>query len=156
MKQHLTNIIDFFYPLFRKWMPKLTYRYAVCGSTSVLFSLVVYYISFHYIFDKSIFDIGFMAFKPHVAALFLAGFLTFCLSFFLNKYVVFVESNLRGRVQLLRFTLSFALNMMLNVVILKGLVEWMHLDAFVSQLLTTVFIIIVSYLTQKYFTFKVG
>lgn len=155
MKKHLTNFIDFFYPPFKKWIPKLTFRYAVCGSTSVLFSLVAYYICFHYVFNKSIFDIGFMAFKPHVAALFLAGFLTFCLSFFLNKYVVFVESNLRGRIQLLRFTLSFVVNMILNVVILKGLVEWAQIDAFVSQVFTTIFIIIVSYLTQKYFTFKV-
>ena len=155
MKHRLTNFIDFFYPLFDKWIPPLTFRYAVCGSTSVLFSLFTYYIGYHFIFSKEVVYLGLMAFKPHIAALILSGILTFLLSFCLNKYVVFVDSNIKGRIQLFRFTLSFGFNLMLNFFMLKLLVESAHIDAFVSQLITTLVIIVISYLTQKYFTFKI-
>lgn len=156
MKQSLTSFIDFFYPPFRRWMPMVTFRYAACGGGNTILALFIYYMGYHYIFNKAIFDLGFIAFKPHNAALFLSGSITFVIGFFLNKYVVFIESNLRGRVQLFRYLLAFVFNMILNFFMLKLLVEFMKQDAFLSQLFTTAVVIAVSFIIQKYFTFKVS
>ncbi len=154
MKQTLTSFIDFFYPPFKKLMPLVTFRYAACGGVNTLMALFIYSMAYHHVFDKSNFHFWIITFKPHIASLFLASTFSFSIGFFLNKYVVFIESNLRGRVQLFRYFLSFAFNLCLNFVMLKLLVEVFIWDAILSQVITTAIVIAVSYVTQKYFTFK--
>ena len=155
MKKSITSFLDFFHPPFSRIMPIETFRYAVCGSVNTLFGLFIYYISYHYIFKRDVFHFSLFALKPHIAALFLSGIVTFSIGFILNKFIVFTGSNLRGRIQIFRYFLSFLFNLILNFVMLKLLVEILHLEAFVSQLMTTLVVIAVSYLSQKHFSFKV-
>ena len=155
MKRRLTSLLDFFYPPFRKVVPLQTFRYAVCGGMNTVFGFLLYITGFEYIFNRKIFDFGISAFKPHNAALFFSSCIVFFTGFLLNKYVVFVGSNLRGRVQLFRYFLSFSFNLTVNYFMLKWLVEGLSLDAILSQVITICFIIALSYVTQKYFTFKV-
>ena len=154
MTLRIIQLIDLFYPPFRRLMPVQTFRYAACGGANTIFGLAVYFISFHYIFTKENFDAGFMVFKPHNAALFVAGCISFSVGFLLNKYVVFTTSYLRGRVQLFRYFMSFFINLVINYFLLKLFVEVMRLEAFLSQVITTVIIVTFSYLTQKHFTFR--
>src|SRR5262249_18296948 len=142
MRKNLITFIDFFYPPFSKIMPEQTFRYAVCGGTNTLLGLLVYYIGFHYIFDKENFDAGIVVFKPHNASLFLAGSFSFILGFALNKYLVFFDSYLRGRIQLFRYFLSFIINLFINYFILNILVEYLHVEEFLSQVIATVIVII--------------
>jgi putative flippase GtrA len=155
MKQLITNLIDFFYPPFRKIMPLQTFRYAACGGGNALFGLVTYFIGIEYIFVKKIFDIGFFAFKQHNAALFLSSTITFFIGFILNRFVVFTTSNLRGRIQLFRYFLSFSFNLIINYWMLSLLVETLHFDAMLSQVVTIALVIGISYFTQRHFTFRV-
>ena len=155
MKQGLTRVLDMFYPPFRKWMPVETFRYAACGAANTVLGLFTYYIGYQFLFARQVFDLGFFAFKPHVAALLLSFIVSFSVGFLLNKYVVFTGSKLRGRIQLFRYFLAFALNLVLNYGMLKLLVEVMGWDALVSQLVTTGLVVSISYLSQKHFTFKV-
>lgn len=155
MKQSLTSLLDLFYPPFRKWMPVQTFRYAACGGANTVLGLLIYYIGYQHLFVRQNVDFGFFAFKPHIAALFLSCFVSFVVGFLLNKYVVFTGSNLKGRIQLFRYFLSFSFNLVLNYLMLKLLVEILTWDALLSQLLTTALVITVSYLSQKHFSFKV-
>lgn len=154
MKEKVTRFIDFFYPVFNKIMPLQTYRYAVCGGTNTLLGMLLYIVSLNYIFNREIFDFGFSAFKPHIAALFLSSTFTFLFGFILNKYIVFTFSNLPGKTQLFRYFLSFFINLIINYFLLKLLVEVFGWDAVVSQAITIVIIVIISYLTQKHFSFR--
>ena len=135
-------------------MPLQTFRYAACGGGNTLLGLSIYWVSLHYIFENSIFHFGIAALKPHNAALFFSSCIVFCVGFLLNKYIVFVASNLRGRVQVFRYFLSFFFNLVINYFILKLFVERLLWPPFISQLITTSIIIAVSYLTQKHFTFR--
>ncbi len=155
MRQSLTNILDYFYPPFRRFMPVQTFRYAACGGGNTILGLSMYFIGYHFIFQKTLVVIGSFAFKPHMAALFLSGAITFIIGFILNKFIVFTGSNIASRIQLFRYFLSFSLNLILNYSMLKLLIEWMSWAPFISQLFTTIVLIIISYLTQKKFTFKV-
>ncbi len=150
----LSNIIDFFYPPFKRLMPLQTFRYAACGGGNTLMGLTVYYICIHYIFTKETADFGLIILKQHNAALGISFIGSFLVGFFLNKYVVFTSSIMRGRVQLFRYFLSFFLNLVVNYFLLKLFVEAWHLEAFTAQVMTTVIIVTLSYLTQKHFTFK--
>ncbi len=136
-------------------MPEQTFRYAVCGGANTVLGLLIYSICYQYIFKGENFDFGFFAFKPHIASLFVSFVINFIVGFILMKFVVFVSSKLKGRIQLVRYFLSFAFNLVLNYLLLKLFVEILHMNAILSQCITTCIVVILSYLTQKHFSFKV-
>ncbi|MGC4035051.1 MAG: GtrA family protein [Chitinophagaceae bacterium] len=147
-------VIDFFYPPFKKLMDIQTFRYAACGGGNAVLGLVVYTVAYKFIFKEQNLHFGFYAFKPHVAALFLTFIVNFVVGFFLNKYVVFSNSSLRGRVQLFRYFAVYIFNLLLNYILLKIFVERLHMNALISQYITTAIIILFSYFLQRKFTFK--
>ncbi len=148
-------VIDFFYPLFRKMMSPQTFRYAACGSINTFLSFAPYYIGFKFILHEQNLHLGFYAFKPHVAALFISFCFSFPFGFFLMKYVVFSDSNMKGKVQLLRYFMLYIFNLVLNYLLLKVLVEILHIYPIPAQVITVVLIIFFSYVAQRNFTFKV-
>jgi putative flippase GtrA len=155
ISKNIIWFIDLFYPPFRKWMPEQTFRYAVCGGANTVLGLAVYFVSYQFILKKENLDFGFFAFKPHIAALFISFCVNFVVGFILMKFVVFVASNIRGRIQLVRYFLSFGFNLVLNYLLLKLFVDLLHMHALISQLITTCIVVLVSYFSQKHFTFKV-
>ena len=132
-----------------------TFRYAACGGGNTLLGLVLYFVSFKYILHEENLDLGFYAFKPHIAALFISFFVNFCVGFFLMKFVVFSESNLKGRIQLFRYFFFYIVCLFLNYILLKLLVEYFHIYAIIAQVINTTIVIVFSYLVQKHFTFRV-
>lgn len=150
----IIRIIDFFYPPFKRLMDLQTFRYAACGGGNTLLGLIIYAIGYKYIFKEQNLHLGFYAFKPHVAALFLSFCINFAVGFILNKYVVFSDSMLAGRVQLFRYLAVFLFNLMLNYILLKILVERIDVYPILAQIITTCVIILFSYLMQKYYTFR--
>jgi putative flippase GtrA len=133
-----------------------TFRYAASGGTNTLVGLGVYFVSFEYILKAQNLDIGFYAFKPHIAALFMAFCISFPFGFFLMKYVVFSDSKMKGKVQLFRYFMIYTFNLVLNYLLLKVSVEVLHIYPVLAQVITTVIIIFFSYLAQRHFTFKIS
>jgi putative flippase GtrA len=154
MKQFITGLIDLFYPPFRRFMPLHTFRYAACGGGNTVLGLLIYYAGYHFLFDRTVVDLGFYAFKPHMAALFLSSAVSFVVGFILNKYVVFTGSYLRGRVQLFRYLLTFSANVILNYFLLKLLVEVFRWPVMLSQIITIAVVVTISYVLQRHFTFR--
>ena len=131
-----------------------TFRYAVCGSINTLLGLTVYYISYKFILKEEMLHLGFYAFKPHIAALFMAFCVSFPVGFFLMKYVVFNDSKMKGRIQLFRYFMVYLFNLALNYIILKIFVEVFNIYAVFAQIITTAIIILFSYIAQRHFTFR--
>ncbi len=120
----------------------------------MLLDIFIYYISYNFILQKQILDLGFIAFKPHIAALWIAFIVSFPVGFLLSKYVVFSKSELRGRVQLFRYLLIVGVNLVLNYAFLKVMVEYMNFYPTIARIFITCFIVTFSFLSQKHFTFK--
>jgi len=154
MRKKIVSFIDFFYPPFKKFMPLQTFRYAVCGGSNMLLDIVIYFISYNFILHKQILNLGFIAFEPYTAALWMAFCISFPTGFLLSKYIVFNSSQLRGRIQLFRYILIVAVNLVLNYAILKILVEEMHFYPTIARIFATCFVVTFSYLSQKHF--KIG
>lgn len=148
-------VVDFFYPPFRRFMGLQTFRYAACGGANTLVGLVVYFLGYTYILEGENLDLGFFAFKSHVAAMFFAFLISFPLGFFLSKYVVFSDSNMRGRVQLVRYLMLYFANLVINYFLLKVFVEIWKIYPVLAQVMTTGIIIVFSYIAQRYFTFRI-
>ncbi|CAN5237971.1 hypothetical protein BH09BAC2_BH09BAC2_11850 [soil metagenome] len=150
----IISVLDFFYPPFRRYLSKQNYRYLACGGSNVVLDIIIYFISFHYILKEQNLHLGFLAFKPHIAALLMAFTVSFPTGFLLSKFVVFESSELRGRVQLIRYMLVVAICLVLNYIFLKILVEYMHFYPTVARIFATCIIVTFSYLSQKHFTFR--
>jgi len=161
MRKHLHStrdlllpVIDFFYPPFRNMLSIQTFRYAASGAGNTLLGLLVYFISFRYIFAEKMFHFGFYAFKGHVASLFTSFCVTFPIGFFMSKYVVFSDSKMKGRIQLVRYLIICLFNLLLNYILLKIGVERFHIYPVLAQILTIGIVIAFSYIAQRNFSFK--
>lgn len=154
MKGIIISVIDFFYPPFQKVMDIKTFRYLACGGGNTMLDIFIYFISYNFILDKNIVHLPFVAVSPHIGAFIISFCITFPLGFFLMRNIVFTDSYLRGRVQLVRYMMLVFVCIMLNYVFLKLFVEHFGIYPTVAKILTTGIIVIFSYLTQRHFTFK--
>jgi len=159
MRKALLKIIDFFYPPFSKWLPLHTFRYLFSGGTTAGSSIVIYYIVYNWVLQqKDIYlDVPILPkmITAPVAALAIESVLTFFIGFMLNKYLVFTQSDLKGRIQLFRYASIVATNVLLNLALLKLLVEGFGFYATPSKMLITLLLAVFSYFSQKHFSFKV-
>lgn len=99
--------------------------------------------------------LGPLTMGAHIAAFVVAFLVSFPLGFILNKFIVFTNSQLRGRVQLFRYGLTVISCIGLNYLFLKLFVEGFHWYPTPSKALTTAIVAVYSYFTQQYFSFKV-
>jgi putative flippase GtrA len=70
-------------------------------------------------------------------------------------YVVFSNSNVKGRIQLFRYFSLYLFTLVLNYLLLKVFVENFHIYPTIAQLMAAVIVIAISYLSQRHFTFKI-
>jgi hypothetical protein len=161
MRKSLTRIgryirvcIDFFYPPFRKYFTVQFFRYGVSGAANVVFSILLYFIVYNYILHQHMLPLGFYTLSSHIAALVITFPVTNFIGFLLQKYVTFTESDLRGHVQLYRYFIIVFVNLGVNAVFLKILVDGFHFWTTPSQMIATFFCILISYFSQKKFTFR--
>lgn len=150
----LTTVIDFFYPPFRKLMPLDLFRYGCCGGLNLALEWVLYYIFYHYVFHAEVFDLGFVAFSPHIAAFVFKFPITFLTGFWMARHISFRGSTLRGRTQIVRYLLVTLGNILINYLGLKLFVEVFQWWPTVSYVIISIICVTFSYLTNKYFSFK--
>lgn len=149
------NIIDFFHKPFSRWIDQRTFRYLACGGSNTVLDILIYFISYNFLLHKQPVHVAAITIAPHIAAFIMSFSVSFPLGFALSKYVVFTESNLRGRIQLFRYALLVLMCIILNYVFLKFFVEWCHFYPTPSKALTTAIVAVFSYISQRNFTFKV-
>lgn len=150
----IIQIIDYFHTPFRKIIPRETFRYGATGGFNTLLDIFLYFICYNYILDKKIVDFQIVSVSPHIAAFLIVFPITFFTGFILAKYITFTNSEIRGRVQLIRYMISVSGSIFLNYIFLKVLVEFGGLWPTLAKIITTVIVVIYSYFAQKFFTFK--
>ena len=153
-KNTILEVVDFFYPPFKKIMPLQTFRYAACGSGNMALNLVIYAIAYNFILKKQIVYTPVMAISPHIAAYIISFFITFPIGFYLSMFVVFPESYLRKRIQLFRYFTVVIICIILNYVLLKLFVDVWKWYPTPSMFVNTLLIVTFSYFSQRHFSFK--
>ncbi len=149
----ILSLIDLFYPLFKRFMPLQTFRYAACGGFNTSIDISLFFISYNYIFKKESIVFSHFALSPHIAA-FLVGFMfSFPSGFYLSRYVVFQETSVKKSEQLIKYFSVVFICLMLNYGFLKLFVDSFGWYPTPSKILTTVFVVAFSYVAQKNFTF---
>lgn len=163
----LTKLIDFFYEkfYFSRIFPREFFRYGVCGGSNMVLDWLLYFVIYHLLFNSfgSVVYLPFLAtlpyapvsaVTPHILAFCITFPITLLTGFWLNKYVTFTQSRLRGSKQLWRYVLIVAVNLMVNYLGLKFFVEYCQFYPTPSKMLVTLITVAISYFGQKYYSFK--
>ncbi len=156
IRKTILRIIEWTYQPFKKIIPPETYRYAATGGFNVALDIFLYFCFYNFILQKQIIDLGFVSISPYIAAFLIVFPITFTTGFLFAKYITFLSSTIHGRTQLVRYAISVSGSILLNYVLLKLFVEYLHIWPTVSKMIITVIAVIYSYTVQRYFTFKTG
>lgn len=154
MQKTILTVVDFAYRPFNKIIPYQIFRYGVSGGANMVFDWVLYFIFYNFVFRHNILHIGPIAVSAHIASFLVTFPISFMSGFWLSRYISFKESELRGRVQLLRYMMVVASCILINYLCLKFFVEICHIYPTPSKMITTVITTLFSFISQKHFTFK--
>lgn len=152
IRKFINSFIEFFYFPFLRFMPLQTFKYAVCGGTTVVVSFVVSSLSYYFLLSQEAYAIVFNFEKKTVAFL-LGFFASFPVGFIFNKYIVFIHSSLKGNVQLFRYGLTVLGSLGLDYLFFQLFTKGFEWNFWVSRFLAIALVVIYSYFTQQYFSF---
>lgn len=158
LARFIRNITDFLYPPFRRLCTPEFFRYGVCGAGNLLLGTLVYFLFYNFVIGHEL--VYFTLFgrewciTPHIATLCIQFPVTLLTGFWLNRYVTFTESSVKGRKQFVRYVFIFAFNVAFNYFGIKLLVEFFHVYPTPSQMIISVASVAISYFYNKYFSFR--
>lgn len=150
----LIRCLDFFYPLFKRWIHKQLYYYLACGAINTISDWVMYFFVYNFVVKKQILELGFVALSPHIASLFIVFPFTLSVGFLFSKYISFSGSPLRVRTQAVRYLTIIVCNFLISYFSMKMLVDMLHIFPTPSKMITTVFTSLFSFFSQKYYSFR--
>jgi putative flippase GtrA len=143
------------------WQSRQVVRYAVCGGGNMVFDWILYFLLYNFVIGHNLvyFQLPITNYQlcltPHIATLCIVFPITLLTGFALQKYVTFTGSRLNSWHQLLRYIIIVAVNLTVNYLGLKLCVESFGWYPTPSKMAITLITVLISYLGQKYYTFRV-
>jgi putative flippase GtrA len=154
LSEFLRTIIDFFYPPFRKYMTLQFFRYGIIGSINLIFDWILYFLIYNFVLRHEMLNLGIVRLSSHIATMAIKIPIVLCSGFLLQKYITFSNSNVSGWTQLVRYSLVFLVNLVINYLGLKLLVDGLNFWPTPSNMAISILTIFISYFSQKHYTFK--
>lgn len=161
LAQIITKITYFFYDLAGKIVPNFKklvsiqfFRYGFCGGSNMVLDWVLYFLVYNFVLRHQMLELGFVTLSSHIATLCIVFPITLFTGFWLNKYVTFTQSSLRGWHQLYRYIVIVIINLLVNYLGLKLFVDVCGFYPTPSKMLVTVITVAISYFGQKYYSFR--
>ncbi len=176
----IVGLIDFFHKPFAKYIPTQTFRYLACGGSNTVLNWAIYSFAYNILLRRA--DVHITGWLNSVMLFFFSGMIahgnnpgiaepfnitgevgayviSFCISFpigfILSRYIVFPESNLHGRVQFFRYVMATATLILMTYVLIKVFAITLPMvRADISYIFVMVITAVLSYFTQRFFTFK--
>jgi len=148
--------LDFFYPIVSRIFDKTTYYYAVAGSTNLVLGWVLFWVLDHWVIHSKTVKLPLFEHPVHSYTVIAAacGVFSFLFGFMMMRYVVFTESQLKGRVQFFRYGLSALISATVNWILIKLMVDTFALNASLCNVFASVVVVTISYFLQRKFSFK--
>ena len=128
------------------------FRFILSGGTATMVDVGTYFICLHYVFSSPLNILGITMSIPVTSLIvsYSAGFVT---NFIISKLFVFQGSDLRTRVQLLRFFMVAVAVFCMNYIILKILLGF-EIFPTIARLISAAVVAFLSFLLHNSFTFK--
>jgi putative flippase GtrA len=154
VRKAIIGFIDFFHRPFFGWINLQVYRYLVVGAFNIFFGTFLYYLFYNFIVRKADVHFGNFTITPHISAFWLSFSVAFPTAFALSKYIVFPGSNVKGGIQLFRYSLLVAMCGLLNYILIRIFVEVLGFYPTASYLVSNGLVAALSYIYQRNFNFR--
>lgn len=131
-------------------------RYFFSAGLATVVDVSVYFITFNYILRKT--DIPFIGpfvITAPIGSLIVSYSCGLMTNFLITKYMVFTESDLRGRHQLLRYLQVAVVILLMNYTFMKFLIHILEWYPTVSRIISALSIGMLSFVFHKFYSFKV-
>ena len=148
--------LDFFYPIVSRIFDKTTYYYAVAGSTNLVLGWVLFWVLDHWVITSKTVELPLFKHPVHSYTVIAAvcGVVSFLFGFLMMRYVVFTESQLKGRIQFFRYGLSALISATVNWLLIKLMVDTFAWNAYLCNVFASLVVVTISYFLQRKFSFK--
>ena len=148
--------LDFFYPIVSRIFDKTTYYYAVAGSTNLVLGWVLFWVLDHWVIHSKTVELPLFKHPVHSYTVIAAvcGMVSCLFGFMMMRYVVFTESQLKGRIQFFRYGLSALISATVNWLLIKLMVDTFAWNASLCNVFASVVVVTISYFLQRKFSFK--
>lgn len=148
--------LDFFYPIVSRIFDKTTYYYAVAGSTNLVLGWVLFWVLDHWVIHSKTVELPLFKHPVHSYTVIAAvcGVVSFLFGFLMMRYVVFTESQLKGRIQFFRYGLSALISATVNWLLIKLMVDTFAWNASLCNVFASLVVMTISYFLQRKFSFK--
>ncbi|WP_339876627.1 GtrA family protein [uncultured Algoriphagus sp.] len=157
----LTNWIEGFlkllYPLFKKWLPYEVYAYLAVGAINTALNIILFALLYEFILPREGFNIQGFNIASYTIALLIAFFVTIPTGFWLSKNFAFKDATSgtkRTTNQLFKYILVVGQGLGSDYLILKALILFLSMQPTIAKIFSTVIVLTVNFLLQKYFTFR--
>jgi putative flippase GtrA len=131
-------------------------RYFFAAATATLVDIWVYFVAFNYIYDKqNINFLGIYTFAAPTASLMLSYTCGLITNFFITKFLVFTDSDLKTWQQFLRFVLVALGVLLLNYFVMTFLISQLNWFPTIARAVSAISIGGLSFVVHKTFSFKV-
>ena len=156
LRHIIVGAIDYCHKPFASIIPTQTFRYLACGGSNTLLNIFIYWFAYNILLHKQDVAIyGNIVIAVEVAAWVIAFAISFPAGFIMSRHIVFPESNLHGRIQLFRYALTTVTFILLTYVLIKVFAFCLPMvNPTVSYFFICIITAILSYISQRRFTFK--
>ena len=133
------------------------FRYLISAGLATWVDVVVYFVSFNYLYKKEDIDIfGFYTVSAPTASLILSYTIGLLTNFTLTKFLVFKESELETHKQLFRYVMVAILVLCLNYFLMSFLIRQLEWYPTLARAVSAVTIGVLSFVVHKTFSFRVS
>ena len=155
MKGLIQKLLELFYPIFKRFLPFEIYAYLAVGAGNTVLNIVLFTLFYKLILQQEHYTIASFTFAGYTLALIIAFVLTVPTGYWLSKTFAFTQAakEKMGK-QLGKYFLVVLQGVISDYLIFKALIVFMNVEPVTAKVLSTVIVLTINYLLQKYFTFK--
>ena len=157
LNRGIESFLQLFYPIFRKWLAYDVYAYLAVGAINTALNILLFAVFYEFILPKEGWIVDGYTIASYTIALLLAFFITIPTGFWLSKNFAFRSASTGAKKtgkQLFKYILVVGQGLGSDYLILKGLILFLNMEPTLAKIFSTVIVLTVNFLLQKYFTFK--
>jgi len=130
------------------------FRYGVAAASGFITDQLTYLLMYYVLLSGKQIPLGDWVITPRVPSLIMSFSAGLLVNFSISKYYAFQGSQLRGRIQLIRFLQVTVIIFVLNYIMMRMLEDQFGIESGISRFIAAASISIFSYFLHKSYTFK--
>lgn len=157
LNKGIESFLKLFYPIFKKWLAYDVYAYLAVGAINTALNILLFAVLYEFILPKEGWLISGYTIASYTIALFIAFLATIPTGFWLSKNFAFKSVSAGAKKttkQLFKYILVVGQGLGSDYLILKGLILFLSMEPTVAKIFSTVIVLTINFMLQKYFTFK--